>query len=148
MRGGSTSARSGRISVPDGAAAGRVAEPVLCGGLTALTTIDFPDRLSAVIFCQGCPWRCPYCQNPGLISSTGAGRLSWAEVVAFLERRRGLLEAVVFSGGEPTLQAGLATAAAEVKAMGFLVGLHTAGPYPRRLAGIEQVRDAVLRDCL
>ena len=102
-------------------------------GLTPLTTIDFPDHLAAVVFCQGCPWRCRYCHNPQLLGRRGDSRLSWKEVMAFLQRRRGLLDAVVFSGGEPTLQASLLEAVRDVKALGYRVGLHTAGAYPLRL---------------
>ncbi len=103
------------------------------GGLTPLTSTDYPGCLAAVVFCQGCPWRCAYCHNPHLIPRQAESATEWEEVAAFLERRRGLLDAVVFSGGEPTLQAGLGEAMAVVKGMGFRVGLHTAGMYPERL---------------
>ena len=106
------------------------------GGLTPLTTIDFPGRLAAVVFLQGCPWRCGYCQNPGLIAADAPGAMSWDHVRAFLERRRGLLDGVVFSGGEPTLQAGLSDAVQEVRELGFAVGVHSAGMYPERLAAL------------
>ena len=106
------------------------------GGLTPLTTIDLPGRLSAVVFCQGCPWRCGYCHNPGLIPRRRDTDLDWSQVMAFLGRRRGLLDAVVFSGGEPTLQRGLLDAVRAVKGQGFEVALHTAGPYPERLARV------------
>ncbi len=115
------------------------------GGLTPITTIDYPDRLAAVIFCQGCPWRCGYCHNPHLLPRGGDG-IPWRQVLAFLERRRGLLEAVVFSGGEPTVQKGLAAAMESVKAMGFRLALHTAGPAPRRLARILPLLDRVALD--
>jgi pyruvate formate lyase activating enzyme len=108
------------------------------GGLTPLSTTDWPGMLAAVVFCQGCPWRCRYCHNPDLIPAQGERQLSWQPVLDFLWRRRGLLDAVVFSGGEPTLQAGLLNAIREVRKLGFRVGLHTAGMYPQRL-------DAVLR---
>ncbi|HEX6005079.1 MAG TPA: radical SAM protein, partial [Burkholderiales bacterium] len=77
------------------------------GGLVALSTTDYPDHLAAVVFGQGCPWRCGYCHNPHLLPKRGVARIAWRDVLAFLERRRGLLDAVVFSGGEPTLQAAL-----------------------------------------
>jgi len=102
------------------------------GGLTPLTTIDYPGELAAVVFCQGCPWRCRYCHNAHLLPRDGH-LIPWGDLSALLERRRGLLDAVVFSGGEPTLQNGLGAAMAEVRAMGFKVGLHTAGCFPRRL---------------
>lgn len=103
------------------------------GGVTPLTTIDYPGELAAVVFCQGCPWRCRYCHNPELLPRRGRSVVAWNDVARFLERRRGLLDAVVFSGGEPTLQPALESALDEVKAIGFKVGLHTAGIYPKRL---------------
>jgi pyruvate formate lyase activating enzyme len=66
--------------------------------------------------------------------------------MAFLRRRRGLLDAVVFSGGEPTLHEGLVEAMRQVKAMGYRVGLHTAGPFPRRLAEVLPFLDWVGMD--
>jgi pyruvate formate lyase activating enzyme len=104
------------------------------GGLTPMTTVDYPDRLAAVVFCQGCPLRCRYCHNPKLLPRRGEKRIPWSEIVSFLERRRGLLDAVVFSGGEPTLQRALPAAIRQVREMGFEIGLHTAGIYPKRLA--------------
>ncbi|THF58647.1 anaerobic ribonucleoside-triphosphate reductase activating protein [Pseudothauera rhizosphaerae] len=113
------------------------------GGLTPLTTIDFPGRLAAVVFCQGCPWRCGYCHNPHLIPAGAPPALRWDEVLAFLGRRRGLLDGVVFSGGEPTLQAALPEALREVRAQGFETALHTAGMYPERLAAVLPLLDWV-----
>jgi len=106
------------------------------GGLTPLTSTDYPGCLAAVVFCQGCPWRCGYCHNPHLIPRRGKGTQAWADVEAFLQRRQGLLDAVVFSGGEPTLQDGLRKAMTEVRELGFKVGMHTGGAYPARLAGL------------
>ncbi len=103
------------------------------GGLTPLSATDYPGALAAVLFCQGCPWRCGYCHNPHLIPRNSENRLDWQAVMNFLHRRRGLLDAVVFSGGEPTLQDNLAQAIEEVRALGFRIGLHTCGAYPSRL---------------
>ncbi|MHB1233273.1 MAG: anaerobic ribonucleoside-triphosphate reductase activating protein [Burkholderiales bacterium] len=108
--------------------------PLRIGGLTPLSTTDYPGQLAAAVFCQGCPWRCGYCHNPHLIPATVKQGIDWVEVMRFLERRRGLLDAVVFSGGEPTLQPGLVAAMHKVRNLGFKVGLHTAGIYPARLA--------------
>lgn len=116
------------------------------GGLTPLSLSDWPGQLAAVVFCQGCPWRCGYCHNPHLIPPRAATSLDWCDVLAFLERRRGLLDAVVFSGGEPTLQAGITRALRQVKALGFKLGLHTAGAYPRRLAELLPAVDWVAMD--
>ena len=104
------------------------------GGLTPLTTLDFPGELAAVVYCQGCPFACPYCHNGDLVPVRGEADIPWQGILDFLGERRGLLDAVVFSGGEPTLQAALPGALAAVRAMGFKTGLHTAGPYPSRLA--------------
>ena len=103
------------------------------GGLTPFTTIDYPDHLAAVIFCQGCPWRCGYCHNRNLLDADVPGDLCWDKVMTFLESRSGLLDAVVFSGGEPTLQPYLTEAVQAVRERGFLVGLHTAGAFPETL---------------
>ena len=116
------------------------------GGWTPLTTIDFPGRLSAVVFCQGCPWRCDYCHNPQLLPRHQDTGVTWVEVMSFLERRKGLLDGVVFSGGEPTLQKGLEDAIEAVKDMNFQVGLHTAGAYPARLNRILDKLDWVGMD--
>ncbi|MQM40006.1 7-carboxy-7-deazaguanine synthase [wastewater metagenome] len=102
-------------------------------GLVPMTAVDLPGRLAAVVFCQGCPWACGYCHNPHLIPATGPETIGWPSVREFLRQRRGLLDGVVFSGGEPTLQRGLAHALAEVRSLGFETGLHTGGAYPQRL---------------
>ncbi len=122
--------------MPDGA-------ELTVGGLTPLSTVDWPDVLAAVVFCQGCAWACPYCHNPGLRDRAGPGERSFAAVLSWLEERTGLLDGVVFSGGEPTLQAGLPKAMAQVRSLGFQVGLHTAGMVPRTLAAALPLTDWV-----
>lgn len=119
--------------------------PLEIGGITAFTTVDFPDHLAAVVFCQGCPWRCRYCHNQHLQPRRSASvtRWTWERLEAFLDDRRGLLEAVVFSGGEPTAQPALGKAVQAVHDMGFLVGLHTAGIYPERLRALLPLIDWV-----
>lgn len=111
------------------------------GGLARLSTCDWPGELVATVFCQGCPWACGYCHNPHLIPPNSEPALRWSEVLTFLENRRGLLDGIVFSGGEPTLQAGLPEAIREVRAMGFRIGLHSGGPYPARLAEVLPLID-------
>ncbi len=118
--------------------------PVLSiGGLTPFTTIDFPNHLAAVIFCQGCPWRCGYCHNTHLLNFKVKPTLSWKEIDNFLQRCQGLLDAIVFSGGEPTLQKGLLDAVLHVRSMGFKVGLHTAGINSKRFAKLLPYLDWV-----
>lgn len=104
------------------------------GGFVPLTTIDYPDHLACVVFCQGCAWRCGYCHNPELLAAQGAAENTWSQVLSFLQQRQGLLDAVVFSGGEATLQNALLPAMQQVKALGFKVGLHSAGIKPSALA--------------
>lgn len=116
------------------------------GGVVWLSTGDYPDHLSAVVFCQGCPWRCGYCHNPHLLPRRATPALGWSDIRRFLERRRGLLDAVVFSGGEPTLQAALPDALAEVRSLGYRTALHTAGISPKRLAAALPFLDWVAMD--
>lgn len=114
------------------------------GGFTPLSTTDWPGKLAAVVFLQGCPWRCGYCHNAGLqprCASAHAPR--WGDVLATLKRRVGLLDGVVFSGGEPTLQRGLGDAIEAVRDGGLQTGLHTAGIYPARLAALLPMLDWV-----
>ena len=106
------------------------------GGLARLSNCDWPGELVATIFCQGCPWDCPYCHNQHLRPTWESPAMAWTDVLAFLGKRRRLLDGVVFSGGEPTLQAALPDAIHAVRAMGFRIGLHTAGPFPERLAAL------------
>jgi len=109
------------------------ADLLAIAGLTPLSTCDWPGRLVATVFLQGCPWRCTYCHNEGILDPRVPGAVPWQDVRDLLGRRRGLLDGVVFSGGEPTRQAALIHAAREVRASGFGVGLHTAGAYPAAL---------------
>ncbi|WP_444959576.1 anaerobic ribonucleoside-triphosphate reductase activating protein [Microbulbifer sp. VVAC002] len=113
------------------------------GGFTSFTAIDLPGELAAVVFCQGCPWRCRYCHNGDLLPARAPSAYDWDQILTFLDSRRGLLDAVVFSGGEPTAQSALEPAIAQVRELGFKVGLHTAGIYPRRLERLIQCLDWV-----
>ena len=105
-------------------------EKLLVGGLQPLTMIDFPGRLSSVVFTQGCNLRCRFCYNRGLLPETSNDMLSWKSIIDFLKDRQGFIEAVVFSGGEPCLQPGLLDAMREVRELGFEIALHTNGFFP------------------
>lgn len=109
-------------------------DDIAVGGFSPLSTCDWPGELVATVFCQGCPLACRYCHNVDLIPPGRGAGPDWQQVLSVLEKRRGLLDGVVFSGGEPTLQKALPKAVAAVRALGFRVGLHTAGPYPDRFA--------------
>ena len=104
-------------------------------GITPFTTVDWPGKLSAVAWLAGCPWRCPYCHNHALWTSEAAQH-GLDELLSLLESRKGLLDGVVFSGGEPLAQDALPQAIAEVKLLGFEVGLHTGGANPQLLSKI------------
>ncbi|RJG27909.1 anaerobic ribonucleoside-triphosphate reductase activating protein [Massilia cavernae] len=118
------------------------AEALRIGGLIPFTATDFPGKFAAAVFIQGCPWRCGYCHNPHL-QPRKRGPLHWRNVTELLGRRAGLLDGVVFSGGEPTIDPALPDAMAEVRAMGLAVGLHTACIYPRRLEAVLPLVDWV-----
>lgn len=124
--------------------AGAHADDLTIAGLVPLSSVDWPGKLVATVFCQGCPWNCAYCHNASLIDCALPGLLSWDDdVEPLLARRRGLLDGVVFTGGEATRQAALAPAMVRVRHLGFEVGLHTGGAYPRRLAEILPLVDWV-----
>ncbi|MBN1676519.1 MAG: anaerobic ribonucleoside-triphosphate reductase activating protein [Kiritimatiellae bacterium] len=101
--------------------------------LTPFSTVDWPDRICATVFVQGCPWRCPYCYNRSLQPVVRPGRLPWDAVVERLSARRGFIDGIVFSGGEPLMQPALAGALRHTRAIGFAAGLHTAGYAPEFL---------------
>ncbi|MDR2198951.1 MAG: anaerobic ribonucleoside-triphosphate reductase activating protein [Deltaproteobacteria bacterium] len=105
------------------------------GGLVKLSTLDYPGRVSAVVFSQSCNFRCPYCHNPGLVRPFGE-LLDEAGVVAFLKSRASLLDGVVISGGEPTILEDLASFIKMVKELGFRVKLDTNGSRPGVLASL------------
>lgn len=126
-------APAGRPSGRRAAGGGPPRLPV--GGIVPFTAVDFPGKLAAVFFLQGCPWRCGYCHNPHLQSSDAQPAAEWDAWLDWLDGRRGLLDGAVFSGGEPTAHAGLEDAMRDVRVRGFAVGLHTGCAYPRRLAG-------------
>ena len=108
------------------------------GGFVPFTLVDYPEHISAVVFCQGCCWHCPYCHNPDLIDINNKiqNAPSWDDILAFLNKRIGLLDAIVFSGGEPILQPYLRHAEKQVKEVGFAAVLHTNGHNPALLADI------------
>lgn len=119
------------------------------GGLIRFSLIDYPGLLSAVVFTQGCSLRCHYCHNPELVQPKHFKEpLSLDSVFAFLETRKGKLDGVVFSGGEPTLQGNLVPVIGKVKAMGFKVKLDTSGVKPEVLSTLinQKLIDYVAMD--
>ncbi len=109
-------------------------------GLQKTTLIDFPEKIACTVFTRGCNLRCPYCHNPELVErdTQGDGPLQGDDFLSFLETRRGLLDGVCITGGEPTIQPDLADFAGRIHDLGFLVKLDTNGTRPqvlRRLLG-------------
>lgn len=119
------------------------------GGLQRHSLIDFPGRVSCTCFLSGCNFRCPYCHNPDLVNP-GAypTRIIDNDFFAFLETRKGFLDGVVLSGGEPTLEAHLPEFCERIKSMGFSVKLDTNGSRPRIIRGLleRSVLDYIAMD--
>ncbi len=120
---------------------------MIFGGIQKSSTIDFPGVLCCVLFTRGCDLNCFYCHNRDLIPR-GGSTLPEAEIWAFLEKRRGLLDGVVISGGEPTLQADLPEVLRRIKAMGYQTKLDTNGQRPGLVAALvgEKLVDYVALD--
>jgi pyruvate formate lyase activating enzyme len=92
--------------------------------------IDFPGTVSTVLFFSGCNLRCPYCHNPHIVHNTSLEEIPYDQIGEFLERRKGLIEGVVLSGGEPTLHAKVLDIVKDIRSRGFLVKLDTNGLRP------------------
>ena len=107
------------------------------GGLQKFSFIDYPGKTAAIIFTQGCNFKCSYCHNPQLVyPSLFQVSIPEEEIFAFLESRKTQLDGVVITGGEPTLQSDLTEFITKVKDMGFLIKLDTNGSNPKVLEQI------------
>lgn len=105
--------------------------------LLPTTLIDYPGKVAALIYTPSCNFRCPFCHNPELVLPERVALLDpipEEEVLALLEERRGFLDALAITGGEPTLQPDLVRFVAGVKRLGYLVKLDTNGSHPELLA--------------
>lgn len=111
-------------------------------GLQKMTLLDYPGKIACTVFLGGCNFRCPFCHNGELLDGTVETVMDEQEFLAFLHKRKGLLDAVCISGGEPTLQPGLASLLEKIKEMGYLTKLDTNGSRP------EIVKDLVSRNLL
>lgn len=117
-------------------------------GLQKMTLLDFPGKVACTVFLPGCNFRCPFCHNSGLLDSTAPDAMTTTELLSFLQKRRGLLDGVCLTGGEPTLHPGLEDLIREIKALGFSVKLDTNGTRPLVLQRLisEQLVDYVAMD--
>lgn len=113
------------------------------GDIEKFSIVDFPNKIACVVFMQGCPWRCPFCYNQSLQNPNIECNDLWNSLVNLLNNRKGILDAVVFSGGEPLLQSNLSEAIQIVKDMGYIIGLHTGGYNPKALSNIINLIDWV-----
>jgi len=105
------------------------------GGLQKTSLLDYPDKLSAIIWAIGCNFRCPFCYNKNLVFGK-IESIPEAEVLAFLKQRKGLLEGLSISGGEPLLQEDILNFITKVKKLDYLVKIDTNGTFPEKLKEI------------
>ncbi|MEG2799782.1 MAG: anaerobic ribonucleoside-triphosphate reductase activating protein [Erysipelotrichaceae bacterium] len=106
-------------------------------GIQKLTLLDWPGKLGSTIFTGGCNFRCPFCQNSDLVFlPENTGTIDTEEVIAFLKKRKNVLEGICISGGEPLLQVGLEDFLVEVKELGYQIKLDTNGTSPKRLKSL------------
>jgi len=111
-------------------------------GLQKMTLLDYPGKIACTVFLGGCNFRCPFCHNGELLDAAAETVMDEQEFLAFLSKRKGLLDAVCISGGEPTLQADLAQLLEKIKQLGYLTKLDTNGSRP------EVLKDLVSRGLL
>lgn len=102
----------------------------MIAGLQKMTLLDYPGRIACTVFLQGCNWRCPFCHNSQLMAGNTQPFMETEAFLSFLKTRKGLLDGVCVSGGEPTLRKELPGFLEAIKAMGFLVKLDTNGTRP------------------
>ena len=107
----------------------------LCG-LQKTTLLDYPGHVAATVFLGGCNFRCPFCHNSGLIGSDAKPLFTEDEILGFLQKRKGILEGLCVTGGEPTLQADLKAFLKKAKDLGYLIKLDTNGYQPEVLKNL------------
>lgn len=107
---------------------------MIISGLQKMTIIDYPGKIAATVFTGGCNFRCPFCHNASLVLNTnGIPNISEEEFFDFLTRRKGLLDGICITGGEPLLQGEISKFISKVKEHGFSVKLDTNGSFPSKL---------------
>lgn len=108
-------------------------------GFQKLTLLDYPGKVACILFTEGCNFRCPFCHNAALVSHVDpSARLSVEEILSQLEKRKGILDGVCVTGGEPLLQRGLEEFLSAVKQMGLSVKLDTNGTFPEKLRALVE----------
>lgn len=104
--------------------------------LQKLTLLDYPDNTACTIFLKGCNLRCPFCHNSRLVTTIEQSYITVEEILAFLKKRRGILEGVCITGGEPLLDDQCETLMTSIKELGYKIKLDTNGFFPDRLNNI------------
>ena len=107
-------------------------------GMQKLSLVDYPEKMCCTLFTSGCNFRCPFCHNAGLVVRPAEEIIPNDEVFDYLKKRKGMLQAVTISGGEPTLQKGLKEFVQQVKDLGYLVKLDTNGTNPDLLIDLVE----------
>ena len=102
-------------------------------GLQKMTLLDFPGRVACTVFLGGCDMRCPFCHNAELIDGTAPAVMEEEELLSFLKKRRGLLDGVAITGGEPLLRPDILSLAEKITALGYPLKVDTNGMHPDRL---------------
>lgn len=117
-------------------------------GFQKMTLLDFPGRVACTVFTGGCNFRCPFCHNASLVTHIDGEEITTEEILSYLNKRKGLLDGVCVTGGEPLLQTDLADFLRAVKKMGYAVKLDTNGAYPEKLKALleENLIDYVAMD--
>ena len=105
-------------------------------GLQKTTLLDYPGKVACTVFTFGCNFRCPFCHNASLVINESAGEISEQQFFSFLEKRKGILDGVCITGGEPLLHNDIIPFMEKIRSMGFLVKLDTNGAFPNRLREI------------
>lgn len=107
-------------------------------GFAKMTLLDYPSKVACTVFTAGCNFLCPFCHNALLVNESGEENYATEEILAFLEKRKGLLDGVCISGGEPLLQQGIEEFIEQIKNMGYSVKLDTNGSFPEKLIAIVE----------
>ncbi len=117
-------------------------------GFQKLTLLDYPEKVACILFTMGCNFRCPFCHNASLVRAENKAEISEEEVLSFLKKRKGVMDGVCISGGEPLLYDGLGDFIKKVKALGYSVKLDTNGSLPEKLKALvrEGLVDYVAMD--
>ena len=114
------------------------------GGFQKTSLLDYPETISAIIWTVGCNFRCPFCYNKDIVLGK-IGLISEKEVLSYLKKRKGMLEGLVITGGEPLLQKDIVDFAGKIKKLGYLIKIDTNGCYPKKL---QELLDKKLVDYL